>query len=63
MLEGTRVFCPYCGEPFETLIDTSVIGAQEYVEDCYVCCQPIVFRFDVAADGELSGLTLAQENI
>jgi hypothetical protein len=33
------------------VIDLSVAG-QEYIEDCFVCCQPIVIRY--AADaGEL----------
>ncbi len=41
------VHCPYCGEPFETLIDLSA-GSSTYIEDCQVCCQPIEFR--VAAD-------------
>ena len=35
-----KSFCPYCGEPIELLIDTS-ITEQEYVEDCEVCCNPI----------------------
>ena len=55
------VQCPYCGETFETQIDTSG-GSQEYVEDCYVCCKPIVFRTEVDADGELTGLEVQREN-
>lgn len=34
------VQCPYCGELFEALIDTS---NSDYIEDCYVCCRPIIF--------------------
>jgi hypothetical protein len=55
------VQCPYCGETFETGIDTSA-GSQEYVEDCYVCCKPIVFRIEVDVDGELTGLEVQREN-
>ena len=42
-----KSFCPYCGEPIELLIDTS-ITEQEYVEDCEVCCNPIEvdYRFE-----------------
>ena len=42
-----KSFCPYCGEPIELLIDTSV-AEQEYVEDCEVCCNPIEvdYRFE-----------------
>lgn len=36
-----KSYCPYCGEPIELLIDTSV-AEQEYVEDCEVCCRPMV---------------------
>jgi hypothetical protein len=55
------VQCPYCGEMFETEIDTSG-GNQEYIEDCYVCCKPIVFRIEVDMDGELTGLEVQREN-
>ena len=44
LLETVKVDCPYCGEPFETVIDCSLgEDRQEYIEDCYVCCRPIVF--------------------
>jgi len=39
--------CPYCGERICVLLDTSV-QQQEYIEDCQVCCNPIVF--DVRLD-------------
>lgn len=46
-LQETTVGCPYCGERISVLLDLSV-GHQVYVEDCQVCCCPIVF--DVQAD-------------
>jgi len=49
------VHCPYCGEPFETLIDLSA-GSATYIEDCQVCCQPIEFRVAVDAAGALTSL-------
>jgi hypothetical protein len=55
------VQCPYCGETFETEIDASG-GSQEYIEDCYVCCRPILFRVEVDVDGELTGLDVQREN-
>ena len=33
--------CPYCGEPVQLLVDSSA-GAQQYIEDCQVCCRPMV---------------------
>ena len=34
-------YCPYCGESISILVDAT-LEAQEYVEDCEVCCKPIV---------------------
>lgn len=50
------VQCPYCGERFETQLDTSA-GSTRYVEDCQICCQPIEFRLDVDPAGVLQALT------
>ncbi|OIQ26450.1 CPXCG motif-containing cysteine-rich protein [uncultured Vibrio sp.] len=36
------IFCPYCGERIEVIIDTSDID-DKYIEDCQVCCRPIIF--------------------
>jgi hypothetical protein len=55
------VQCPYCGETFEAEIDASG-GNQEYIEDCYVCCRPIVFRIEVSADGEPTVFEVRREN-
>jgi hypothetical protein len=33
--------CPYCGESLELVIDPSE-PEQTYIEDCAVCCRPIV---------------------
>lgn len=49
--EETEVICPYCGEKFTIVIDTSA-EEQTYVEDCYVCCKPIEFSV-VCEDGEV----------
>lgn len=50
MLEPVGVTCPYCGEPFEALVDTSE-GDSDYVQDCEVCCNPIRFHVRIDADG------------
>jgi transposase-like protein len=34
------VTCPYCGEPVTLELDAGSGEAQEYVEDCPVCCRP-----------------------
>ncbi len=43
--------CPYCGETVSVLLDLSVDGMQEYVEDCEVCCRPM--RLVVGAEDGL----------
>jgi hypothetical protein len=37
--EGT-VLCPYCGEAYSTMVDTSQ-RSHSTIEDCPVCCRPI----------------------
>lgn len=51
--------CPYCGELIDVLIDCSV-PHQNYIEDCRVCCQPIIFDVIVGIDGELTVLLLSE---
>ena len=48
-LSTVKVQCPYCWETFETVVDCSV-NEQNYVEDCYVCCRPILMTIAVHAD-------------
>ena len=50
-LEAAFLQCPYCGEQIELQVDCSV-ARQEYVEDCSVCCQPIVIAV-VASGGDV----------
>ncbi len=61
MLELHAICCPYCGETFETNVDTSG-GSQEYTEDCAICCRPITFCLTVDADGNLLTLEARSEN-
>jgi phage terminase large subunit GpA-like protein len=50
------VHCPYCGERFETQLDTSA-GSAHYVEDCQICCRPIEFSLEVDHAGALVALS------
>jgi hypothetical protein len=45
-----EIGCPYCGEIIEVVVDLSV-PYQEYVEDCSVCCRPIVMNVIADDDG------------
>jgi hypothetical protein len=49
-LLNQKVFCPYCGEQLDMVLDASA-GEQRYVEDCAVCCRPIECRLLAAGDG------------
>lgn len=42
LLVETDVSCPWCGEVFSVTVDTSQ-GDHTTVEDCNVCCRPILF--------------------
>ena len=42
-----NIQCPYCGETFELVVDTSV-ESQRFTTDCEVCCHP----FEVIAECE-----------
>jgi len=44
------ISCPYCGETISVLIDDS-LPEQQYIEDCQVCCRPIVIDVIVGPDG------------
>ena len=35
-----EVTCPHCGETMTMALDPTGGRAQEYVEDCQVCCRP-----------------------
>ena len=47
-----KVHCPYCAESIVVLIDNT-IESQQYIEDCQVCCRPILFDVSTSFDGEI----------
>lgn len=59
-LTETTVDCPYCGESIAVLLDPQEAG-QQYIEDCQVCCKPILFNLTVDAMGYLS-VSVRDEN-
>ncbi|MBN4080415.1 CPXCG motif-containing cysteine-rich protein [Beggiatoa alba] len=74
MISDFNISCPYCGEVFHTVIDYSAMiennhtlesnGCDDYtyVEDCQICCQPILFTPIINADGNLIDVITRQEN-
>lgn len=62
MLEDSaEVICPYCGEPFDALVDCSA-GSQDYYEDCPVCCGSILLMIHLGEDGSLLGIDARRES-
>jgi hypothetical protein len=56
-ISETHISCPYCGESISILVDDS-IPEQSYVEDCQVCCRPIVL--DVSVDSDVGAVVSAR---
>jgi len=40
MEHSASIQCPFCGQTFELLVDTS-IASQQLTTDCEVCCRPL----------------------
>ena len=51
--EGCYV-CPSCGEEIVVPVDASAGEEQEYVEDCPVCCAPVLLQIRVSPDGDVT---------
>jgi len=51
-----EILCPYCGEIVVISIDPGGGEAQEYVQDCEVCCRPwlVQLNYNTAGAFDLS---------
>ena len=58
-LKEQTISCPYCGEAIPVLVDDS-LPDQHYIEDCQVCCRPIMLDVSVAPDGDVSVLARSE---
>lgn len=47
MLIPETIQCPFCGQQFELVIDSS-IASQTFTTDCEICCRPL----EIAAECE-----------
>ena len=52
--DGARYACPSCGEEIVVPVDPTAGDEQEYVEDCPVCCSPVLLRISFDPDGEVT---------
>ena len=51
MQETEQITCPFCGQDFELIIDTT-LSKQSFATDCEVCCRPLLIRVECEA-GEI----------
>jgi hypothetical protein len=56
LLHGCDATCPHCWETINLTLDLSV-PEQSYVEDCPVCCKPMLVSY-TASDGEVDSLSV-----
>ena len=49
LLDEEEIECPNCGE-FITVVIDKTIDAQQYIEDCSVCCKPIIIGVNLNQD-------------
>lgn len=50
MNEEITIQCPYCWQPL--IIEPEPADSPvEYIEDCHVCCQPIVITVEYSEQG------------
>lgn len=57
--DEVEVSCPFCGETISVSVDPTV-SRQDYIEDCSVCCRPIVFRLH-CEDGTITSVEAGRE--
>ncbi|MEO6033772.1 MAG: CPXCG motif-containing cysteine-rich protein [Verrucomicrobiota bacterium] len=56
MQVSETIQCPFCGQSFDLVIDTSV-ESQQFTTDCEVCCRPFE-AFAECEPGEILSLTV-----
>ena len=57
-MDSEFIFCPYCGQQMELVIDLSA-GSQDFTTDCEICCRPFEVRV-TARDGQIAGIEVRE---
>ena len=60
-MKAVTIQCPYCGAMNDEMIDCSVEPPEEYVEDCEVCCSPMLIRV-LSVDEDVPAVEVHREN-
>ena len=65
-MEERTADCPYCGEPMtlwlEAVVDPPGPGLRDWIEDCPVCCQPVLVEVSHDVSGMPQQVWLRQES-
>ena len=56
LIQGHTATCPHCWEIITLTLDLSV-DEQSYIEDCPVCCRPLIVSYS-ANSGEVHDFTV-----
>ncbi len=54
--------CAGCGEENEVFVEPGIAARQQFVEDCVVCCRPMVITANWNPDTETYDLEVYQED-
>ena len=57
MLVPLEYFCPVCASPIESAADPSQGKHQSYVEDCQVCCRPLMLEITISGEAAFASAT------
>jgi hypothetical protein len=53
------IICPFCGQRFDLLIDTTA-GSHRFTSDCEICCHPLEIHVE-CEPGNITNLHVASE--
>ena len=59
LIDTRALHCPCCGEMIELVVDLTA-GSQQYVEDCPVCCQPMLLETVAEPEGGVQLIARAE---
>ena len=62
MDDDASYVCDSCGEEIVIPIDHSAGSHQQYVEDCPVCCSPVVIQVNIDSEGNFSVCAEAEQD-
>lgn len=60
-IETVEDTCPYCGTAVTVELD-STTSCTDFVEDCQVCCAPILYQVLLDGLGEVVQIRACREN-